>query len=124
MAELPILPFESAAAWEQWLSEHHSQPDGLWVKIAKKASGVPSVTYDEALDVALCYGWIDGQRKAYDATHYIQRFTPRRRRSIWSKRNVNKVAELTAAGRMQPAGLAEVEAAQRDGRWQAALEDE
>ena len=123
MAELPILPFESEAAWARWLSERHSQPDGLWLKIAKKASGVSSVTYDEALDVALCYGWIDGQRKAYDATHYIQRFTPRRRRSQWSKRNVNRVAELTAGGRMQPSGLAEVEAAQRDGRWQAALED-
>jgi uncharacterized protein YdeI (YjbR/CyaY-like superfamily) len=123
VADLPIVPFESAAAWERWLSVHHAQPDGLWVKIAKKASGVPSVTYDEALDVALCYGWIDGQRKAYDAVFFIQRFTPRRRRSQWSKRNVDKIAQLAAAGRMQPAGLAEVEAAQRDGRWQAALAD-
>lgn len=123
MAELPILPFESAEAWERWLAEHHTQTDGLWVKIAKKASGVPSVSYDEALDAALCYGWIDGQRKAFDATHYIQRFTPRRRRSQWSKRNVDKIAALTAAGRMQPAGLAQVEAAKRDGRWEAALND-
>jgi uncharacterized protein YdeI (YjbR/CyaY-like superfamily) len=123
VADLPIIPFESAAAWERWLSEHHPQLDGLWLKIAKKASGVPSVTYEEALDVALCYGWIDGQRRALDDVSFLQRFTPRRRRSIWSKRNVNRVVALTAAGRMQPSGLAQAEAAQRDGRWQAALDD-
>jgi len=118
--ELPILPFASAALWEQWLSRHHAQPDGVWLKIGKKVSGVASVTYDEALDVALCYGWIDGQRKSFDSTFFLQRFTPRRRRSIWSKRNVDRVANLTAAGKMQPSGLAEVEAAKEDGRWEAA----
>ncbi|HLA80189.1 MAG TPA: hypothetical protein VJP78_00975 [Thermoleophilia bacterium] len=114
------MPFASAALWEQWLSRHHAQPDGVWLKIGKKVSGVASVTYDEALDVALCYGWIDGQRKSFDSTFFLQRFTPRRRRSIWSKRNVDRVANLTAAGKMQPSGLAEVEAAKEDGRWEAA----
>jgi uncharacterized protein YdeI (YjbR/CyaY-like superfamily) len=110
----------SVALWEEWLSAHHTQPDGVWLKIAKKAAGIPSVTYDEALDVALCYGWIDGTRRAYDYSHFIQRFTPRRPRSQWSKRNIGKVAILTAAGRMQSAGLAQVEVAKSDGRWDVA----
>jgi uncharacterized protein YdeI (YjbR/CyaY-like superfamily) len=97
MSELPIVFVASATLWEEWLSTHHTQPTGVWLKIAKKASGIPSVTYDEALDVALCYGWIDGTRRAYDETHFIQRITPRRPRSIWSKRNAEKVAALTAA---------------------------
>jgi uncharacterized protein YdeI (YjbR/CyaY-like superfamily) len=120
--EMPIVPFASASLWEQWLAENHAQPDGIWLKIAKKASGIESVTYDQALDVALCHGWIDGQRRAYDNEHFIQRLTPRRPRSQWSQRNIQKVAALTAAGRMQPAGLAQVEAAKRDGRWDAARE--
>jgi uncharacterized protein YdeI (YjbR/CyaY-like superfamily) len=94
----------------------------VWLKIAKKGSGIASVTYDEALDVALCYGWIDGQKKTFDNDHFLQKFTPRRSKSLWSKRNINKVAELTAANRMQPAGLAEVEAAKQDGRWEAAYD--
>lgn len=118
--ELPIVFFASVALWEQWLSTHHVQPDGVWLKIAKKASGIASVSYDEALEVALCWGWIDGQRKAHDSGHYLQRFTPRRPRSQWSRRNTEKVAVLSAAGRMQPAGMAEVEAAKQDGRWDAA----
>lgn len=118
--ELPILPFASVSLWEQWLFEHHAQPDGLWLKISKKASGIASVTYDEALEVALCYGWIDGQRKAFDGAFYLQRFTPRRPRSQWSKSNINRVATLTTAGRMQTSGLAQVEAAKQDGRWEAA----
>jgi uncharacterized protein YdeI (YjbR/CyaY-like superfamily) len=118
--ELPILPFASALLWEQWLFEHHSQLDGVWIKMAKKASGTASVTHDEALDVALCYGWIDGQRNTYDSRFFLQKFTPRRPKSLWSKRNIAKVAELTSEGRMQPAGLAEVEAAKQDGRWEAA----
>lgn len=122
IGELPVLPFASAELWEQWLSKHHVQPVGLWIKIAKKASGIPSVTYDEALDVALCYGWIDGQRKTYNSEFFQQKFTPRRARSLWSKRNINKVADLIAAGRMQPSGLAEIEAAQQDGRWDAAYD--
>jgi uncharacterized protein YdeI (YjbR/CyaY-like superfamily) len=119
---LPILPFPSAASWEQWLSDNHSKSAGVWVQVAKKASGIPSVTHDEALDVALCYGWIDGQRKPYDDTYFLQKFTPRRSKSLWSKRNIEKIAALTAAGRMQPAGMAEVEAAKRDGRWEAAYD--
>lgn len=118
--EFPILPFATAASWEQWLSESHARCDGVWIKMAKKASGIASITYDEALDVALCYGWIDGQRKAADDTYFLQKFTPRRPRSLWSQRNVGKVAALLAAGRMQPAGLAEVAAAKADGRWDAA----
>jgi uncharacterized protein YdeI (YjbR/CyaY-like superfamily) len=118
--ELPIVPFASASLWEQWLAENHTQPEGIWLKIAKKAAGIASVTYEEALEVALCHGWIDGQRKAFDSTHYLQRLTPRRPRSVWSPSNIERVARLTAAGRMQPAGLAQVEAAKRDGRWQAA----
>ena len=120
--ELPLLPFASASLWEQWLAEYHAQLDGVWIKVAKKASGIASVTHDEALDVALCYGWIDGQRKTYDSQFFLQKFTPRRPKSLWSKRNVAKVANLTAAGKMQPSGLAEVEAAKRDGRWEAAYD--
>ncbi|MEP7287430.1 MAG: YdeI/OmpD-associated family protein [Chloroflexota bacterium] len=120
--ELPVLPFASALLWEQWLSEHHAQFDGIWIKVAKKAAGIASVTHDEALDVALCYGWIDGQRNSDDDSYFLQKFTPRRSKSLWSKRNVDKAAKLAAAGRMQPAGLVEVEAAKQDGRWEAAYE--
>lgn len=120
--EIPILLVTSVLVWEEWLCEHHAKLDSVWLKIAKKASGIPSVTHDEVLDVALCYGWIDGQRKGYDDKYFLQKFSPRRRKSLWSKRNVNKVAELSAAGRMQPSGLAEVEAAKQDGRWQAAYD--
>jgi uncharacterized protein YdeI (YjbR/CyaY-like superfamily) len=90
--------------------------------MAKKASAIASVTHEQALDVALCYGWIDGQRKTYDSRFFLQKFTPRRPKSLWSKRNITKVAGLTAEGRMQPAGLAEVEAAKQDGRWEAAYD--
>jgi uncharacterized protein YdeI (YjbR/CyaY-like superfamily) len=121
MGELPVVFMASAELWREWLAAHHTQPDGVWLKIAKKATGIPSVDYDQALDVALCYGWIDGTRRAFDDSHFIQRFTPRRPRSTWSRRNIHKVAALTAAGRMQPAGLAQVQAAKRDGRWEAAL---
>jgi uncharacterized protein YdeI (YjbR/CyaY-like superfamily) len=92
------------------------------IMVAKKASGIESLTHDEALDVALCYGWIDGQGRTFDDTYYLQKFTPRRPKSLWSKRNIEKVAALTAAGKMQPAGLAEVEAAKRDGRWDVAYD--
>jgi len=120
--EYPNIPFASALVWEEWLAEHHAAADGVWIMVAKKASGIASVTHDEALDVALCYGWIDGQGKTFDDTYYLQKFTPRRPKSLWSKRNIEKVAALTAAGKMQPAGLAEVEAAKRDGRWDAAYD--
>ncbi|KAM0544980.1 hypothetical protein ACHAPJ_011561 [Fusarium lateritium] len=113
--------FNTPSAWESWLDANHStNTTGLWLRIAKKDSGVTSVTYDQALDVALCYGWIDGQRKALDAQHFIQRFTPRRKGSLWSQRNVNKVAPLIDAGRMKPAGQVEIDAAKSDGRWERA----
>jgi uncharacterized protein YdeI (YjbR/CyaY-like superfamily) len=117
---LPVIPFASTAAWEAWLEANHTGSTGLWLQIAKKASGIPTVTYAEALEVALCFGWIDGQKGSYDDSYFVQRFTPRRPRSKWSKINVDKVTALIEAGRMRPAGLAQVEAAKADGRWEAA----
>jgi uncharacterized protein YdeI (YjbR/CyaY-like superfamily) len=118
----PVVAFESQAAWEDWLDEHHATADGVWVKMAKKATGIPTVTHAEALEVALCYGWIDGQRNRFDDQWFIQRFTPRRLRSKWSKINRAKAEQLIADGRMQPAGLREVERARADGRWDAAYD--
>lgn len=118
--EYQTLPFASPALWEQWLSAHHDQCAGVWIKMAKKASGIASIAHDGALDVALCYGWIDGQRKTLDDSFFLQKFTPRRPKGLWSQRNVEKIAALMATGRMRPAGLAEVAAARRDGRWEAA----
>ena len=111
------LSFASAAEWEAWLEANHASSDGLWIKVAKKGSGVPSVTIAEALDLCLCFGWIDSQRRALDENYFLQRYTPRRPRSNWSRINVEKVAELTAAGRMRPAGIAAVERAKADGRY-------
>jgi uncharacterized protein YdeI (YjbR/CyaY-like superfamily) len=118
--DLPVRSFRDAPAFERWLDRNHDRSPGLWIKVAKRDSGIASVTHAQALDVALCYGWIDGQRRALDATHFLQRFTPRRPRSMWSKINRDKVAQLTASGRMHPAGRREVERAQADGRWDAA----
>jgi uncharacterized protein YdeI (YjbR/CyaY-like superfamily) len=117
---LPQLTFASAAEWEAWLEANHDSSEGVWLKIAKKGSGIATVTIAEALDGVLCFGWIDGRREALDDDYYLQRYTPRRPRSKWSRINVEKVAELTAAGRMRPAGLAEVERAKAGGRWDAA----
>jgi uncharacterized protein YdeI (YjbR/CyaY-like superfamily) len=116
----PILQCASPQAWEDWLDVHHAQPQGVWLKNAKKGSGISSMTHAEALDVALCYGWIDGQRKTFDDTYYLQKFTPRRPKSFWSQINTRKVEQLIEAGRLRPAGMREVEAARRDGRWAAA----
>lgn len=116
----PILAFASAAAWEGWLAEHHGDSDGIWLKIAKKGSGIPSVSYDEAVDAALCYGWIDGQKGSLDDDHWLQRFAPRKRASKWSRINTQRAGALIGAGRMRPAGLREVERAKADGRWEAA----
>jgi uncharacterized protein YdeI (YjbR/CyaY-like superfamily) len=116
-----ILPFASAADWEKWLGEHHGDtPDGVWVKIAKRDSGIATVTYAEALDAALCFGWIDGQKDSLDEVWWLQRFTPRRARSRWSKVNTEKAVALIEQGRMRPPGLAQVEAAKTDGRWERA----
>jgi uncharacterized protein YdeI (YjbR/CyaY-like superfamily) len=119
-ADPPVLAFADAAAFEIWLDEHGNEPAGVWLKLAKANSGVPSMTSDEAVDVGLCYGWISGQRKGLDDVYYLQKYVPRRPRSRWSQVNVGKVEALTAAGRMQPSGIAEVEAAKADGRWDAA----
>ena len=118
--ELLILPFETKKKFAEWLAKNHDESVGLWLKIAKKATGISTVTYAEALDVALCYGWIDGQKGSFDEQYFLQKFTPRRPKSIWSKINVEKVAGLIASGEMKPAGLKAVEAAKQDGRWAAA----
>jgi uncharacterized protein YdeI (YjbR/CyaY-like superfamily) len=119
--ELPELIVEDAAAWREWLHEHHTQTTGVRLVLAKKGTTEPtSLSYDESLEEALCYGWIDGQIKRRDDTTYYQRFTPRRPRSPWSQRNVGIIARLDEQGRMQPAGRAEVERAKADGRWDAA----
>jgi uncharacterized protein YdeI (YjbR/CyaY-like superfamily) len=121
MAEESILTVADAAAWRAWLSEHHKESEGVWLRLAKKGTTEPtSLTYDEALDDALCHGWIDGQVRRVDERTYRQRFTPRRARSTWSERNVGHVERLAREGRMQPAGVAEVERAKADGRWDAA----
>jgi uncharacterized protein YdeI (YjbR/CyaY-like superfamily) len=117
-----VIAFRDAAAFEAWLAEHVDRRVGVWLKIAKKGSGVRSLTDDEAVDLGLCYGWISGQRKSYDEVYYLQKYVPRRPRSRWSQVNVAKVEELIATGRMRPSGLAEVEAAKADGRWAAAYE--
>ncbi|MFF4988845.1 YdeI family protein [Streptosporangium saharense] len=119
---LESLFFPSAEAFEEWLVANHDSSSGLWLRLAKKVPGVESLDYVQALDVALCYGWIDGQKKSLDATHWLQRFTPRRPRSRWSKVNRDKVAALLEQGRMRPAGLLEVERAKADGRWEAAYD--
>lgn len=118
--DLPILPFSSQRAFEKWLAANHEKSAGVWLKIAKKNTGISTVTYAEALDVALCHGWIDGQKRAFDEQYFLQRFTPRRPKSIWSKINCEKVEQLIKAGKMKPAGLKAVESAQADGRWDAA----
>jgi uncharacterized protein YdeI (YjbR/CyaY-like superfamily) len=120
--DLPILQFADRTAWRQWLEEQHDSARGSWLRIAKKASGIATVTHAEALEEALCYGWIDGQRAPHDETFFLQRFTPRRPRSKWSQINRQKATELIEQGRMTAAGLAEVEEAKRDGRWDAAYE--
>ncbi|MER7728698.1 YdeI/OmpD-associated family protein [Streptomyces sp. NPDC096323] len=113
-------PFAGAAELESWLEKHHTERTGIWLKIAKRHSGVQSVSAAEVIDSVLCFGWIDGQRKSFDEVYYLQRITPRRRRSPWSLINVEKVGALTEAGRMRAAGLAEVELARADGRWESA----
>lgn len=116
----PILSFASPEEWEAWLEQEHATSDGVWIKFAKKGSGVASVVYAEAVEAGLCYGWIDSQALSLDERFYLQKFTPRRARSKWSRVNRDKVEELTRQGRMRPAGLAEVERAKGDGRWEAA----
>jgi uncharacterized protein YdeI (YjbR/CyaY-like superfamily) len=120
--EREIQSFPTPEAWEAWLAQHHATSTGLWLKLAKKQSGIESVTYDEALEVALCYGWIDGQKDRFDEEWWLQRFTPRRPRSKWSKINRTRATALIESGRMQPAGLREIERAKAAGRWEAAYD--
>jgi uncharacterized protein YdeI (YjbR/CyaY-like superfamily) len=122
--EAVVIAFRDAAEFEAWLDAHAGLRAGVWLKIAKKGSGVPSLTADEAVDLGLCYGWVSGQRKPCDEVYYLQKYVPRRPRSRWSQVNVAKVEELIAAGRMRPPGLAEVEAAKTDGRWAAAYQSQ
>ena len=120
--EVPILPFASKKKWADWLAKEHEKSTGVWLKLAKKDAGISSVTYEEALDVALCYGWIDGQKKGFDDQYWLQKFTPRGPKSIWSKINTEKAERLIASGEMKPAGLRAIELAKQDGRWEAAYE--
>jgi uncharacterized protein YdeI (YjbR/CyaY-like superfamily) len=120
--ELPVLRFAGPAELEAWLERSAAASEGVWLKIAKKGAAELSVTYAEALELALCFGWIDSQKRGFDEQHFLQRFTPRRPRGRWSKINREKAEALIEAGTMRPAGLAEVEAARADGRWQAAYE--
>jgi uncharacterized protein YdeI (YjbR/CyaY-like superfamily) len=116
--------FPSARQWEAWLEENHAESAGVWVKIAKQGTGIDSVRYPEVLETALCFGWIDARREALDEQYFLQRFTPRRSRSKWSRKNRDTVERLAAEGKIRPAGLAEMERAQADGRWEAAYESQ
>jgi uncharacterized protein YdeI (YjbR/CyaY-like superfamily) len=120
--DLPVKEFKTQAAWEKWLEKNHDRSQGVWMRFYKKASGVKSMNYDQALDGALCYGWIDGQTNKYDDDSWVQRFTPRRARSLWSKRNIGHVDRLTKAGKMRAAGQAQIDAAKADGRWDIAYD--
>ena len=120
--EVPTLVFPDAVAWATWLSDNYLLESGIWLKIAKKATGVTTVSYAEALEEALCWGWIDGMAKSLDAAYYVQKFTPRRKRSLWSKVNIGKAEALISSGRMRPPGFAAIEAAKADGRWEAAYD--
>jgi uncharacterized protein YdeI (YjbR/CyaY-like superfamily) len=118
----PVRAFETARAWREWLEGNHDRAPGVWAKIAKKGSGIATVTYQEALEDALCFGWIDGQKRSYDGDYFIQKFTPRTKRSVWSKRNQEIVARLMRHGRMQPAGQTQIDLAKADGRWARAYD--
>jgi uncharacterized protein YdeI (YjbR/CyaY-like superfamily) len=122
--DLPIVLFETPEQCAAWLQENHATSKGLWVRLAKKATGITSINYNQAVEGALRYGWIDGQKKSYDETSWLQKFTPRGAKSIWSKINREKAQALIDNGQMQPAGMAAIEAAQKDGRWQAAYDSQ
>lgn len=122
--ELPVVLFEDSDAFTEWLHAHHGESPGVWLRLAKKGAALRSLTYAEALDVALCYGWIDSQKKGFDEESWLQKFGPRGPKSLWSKINRDKVEALTAAGRMRAAGIAAVEAAKADGRWDAAYDSQ
>jgi uncharacterized protein YdeI (YjbR/CyaY-like superfamily) len=120
--DLKIISFKSPKNWAAWLTKNHSKSNGIWLRLFKKNSGSTSITHSEALEEALCYGWIDGQAKKYDEKSWIQKFTPRRPKSIWSKRNIEHISRLSKAGKMKPSGFKEVERAKTDGRWERAYD--
>ncbi|MGX2997564.1 YdeI/OmpD-associated family protein [Streptomyces sp. JNUCC 64] len=120
IAGVEIIAFADGPAFEEWLAGHHARHEGVWVKVAKRKSGVPTVTDGELVDIGLCYGWVSGQRRPFDDRYYLQKYVPRRPRSLWSRVNVEKVAALAAAGRMREPGWAEVRRAREDGRWEGA----
>ena len=120
--DLPVMLFKQQKNWAAWLDKTHAASAGVWLRLAKKASGLQSVSYGEALEAALCYGWIDGQKKSYDTSSWLQKFTPRGAKSIWSKVNREKAQKLIESGQMKPAGLKAIEAAKQDGRWEAAYD--
>jgi uncharacterized protein YdeI (YjbR/CyaY-like superfamily) len=120
--DLQVVAFARQSDWAAWLDANHAASSGVWLQLAKKASGIESITYDEALETALCYGWIDGQKRGYDETSWLQKFTPRGTKSIWSKVNREKAQRLIERGQMKPAGLTAVESAKQDGRWDAAYD--
>lgn len=119
---LPTRLFKTGRDWASWLGANHGESPGVWLQLAKKVAGVQSVSYDEAIEVALCFGWIDGQKQAHDEQYWLQKFTPRSGKSAWSKINKAKALALIEAGKMEPAGLLEVERARKDGRWGAAYD--
>jgi uncharacterized protein YdeI (YjbR/CyaY-like superfamily) len=121
-AKVPVRAFKDAKAWESWLAKNHGDAKGVWMRLAKKNSGAKSITYPEALEIALCYGWIDAQKRGESESAWLQRFMPRAKKSIWSKINTEKALALIASGRMTSAGLDEVVRAKQDGRWEAAYE--
>jgi uncharacterized protein YdeI (YjbR/CyaY-like superfamily) len=121
---LPIISFATQQDWESWLKEHHTATRGMWLKIAKKDTGIPSLSYAEAVESALCYGWIDGQKAAGDEQYWLLKFTPRGPKSMWSKVNCDKATALLASDRMQPAGIRQVELAKADGRWETAYDSQ
>lgn len=124
MADIPVILFKQQKDWAEWLDKHHAESSGVWLRLAKKASAMQSVSYDEALEAALCYGWIDSQAKSYDHDSWLQKFTPRGAKSIWSKINKEKAQQLIKYNQMKPAGLKAVESARQDGRWAAAYDSQ
>jgi len=120
--DLGIVAFSSAKQWKQWLAKNHARSNGIWLRLFKRTAAVPTVPYDEALDEAICYGWIDGQLKGYDEESWLRKFTPRRPKSVWSKRNRAHAERLMKAGRMRAAGFKEIEAAKQNGRWKSAYD--
>lgn len=119
---LEVISFDTPSKWRDWLAQNHDKSKGIWIRFFKKASGVKAVDYPQALDEALCYGWIDGQLNTYDDQSFVRKFTPRRPKSVWSKRNIEHVERLTKAGKMVASGIRQVEAAKADGRWAQAYD--